>query len=463
MQAHDEKLPLREKIGYSLGDCAANFVFQTQIMFLMGFYTDVLGIEAVVAGNIFLFSRLWDAFNDPLMGALADRTKTRWGKFRPWILFTSVPFAVLFVLAYTTPDLSASGKILWAVITYNALMMIYTANNIPYSALTGVMTGNMVERASLVQWRFILAMTAQFLVQFFTLDLVLRFGKGNAALGFQLTMGMWAAIAVVFFVITFLTTRERVAPDPRQKSSIAQDLLDLVGNRNWVILSIATVFIFICLSMRGGITYYYFQYFVQDQPLLGMAMSWTSLFAWFNGLGTAVTILGVVLSKPVALRFGKRDTFRVCLFFTAVCMALFVFLPSSAVEAMFGMQMLLQFIYGITIPLLWAMMADVADFSEWKHNRRATAMTFAATVFALKLGLSIGGAMSGWLLSSYGYVPNMQQTDQALDGIRWMMSVFPAIAFFIAVGILFFYQIDRRMEFAMQDELAARRSEYLIP
>lgn len=457
-----EKLSVREKFGYSLGDCAANFVFQTQIMFLMGFYTDVLGISAVVAGNIFLYSRLWDAFNDPLMGALADRTNTRWGKFRPWILLTAVPFGLLFVLAYTAPELSATGKVLWAVVTYNALMMIYTANNIPYSALTGVMTGDMEERNSLVSWRFVLAMTAQFLVQSFTLVLVAYFGQGDKARGFQMAIGLWAVIAVVFFTITFFTTRERIAPDPKQKTSVVQDIVDLSRNGNWVALAVATVFVFICLSMRGGITYYYIQYFVGSREVFGRTLSWESLFGWFNGLGTAATILGIFLSKPLAMRFGKRDTFRTCLFLTAVCIGLFVTLPSDAVEAMLGLQMLLQFIYGITIPLLWAMIADVADFTEWTTGRRATAMTFAAMLFALKLGLSIGGALSGWLLDQYGYVPNAAQSDSALEGIRWMMSVWPAIAFVVAVGCLLFYRIDRSTESEMESALAERRKSFSV-
>ncbi len=460
MASDASKLPIREKFGYSLGDCAANFVFQTQIMFLMGFYTDVLGISALAAGNIFLFSRLWDAFNDPMMGALADRTTSRWGKFRPWILFTSVPFAVLFVLAYTAPNFDYQGRLIWAIVTYNALMMIYTANNIPYSALTGVMTGDMAERATLVTWRFVLAMTAQFFVQTFTLVLVARFGRGDEALGFQLTMALWGAIAVAFFVITFLTTRERVAPNPQQKSSVGQDIADLFQNRNWITLAVATVFVFVCLALRGGSTWYYFRYFVGEQTVFGQQWQWQSLFGWFNGLATATTIVGVFLSKPLAMRFGKRDVFRTSLLLTAICMAAFVFVPPSAVVVMFALQMVLQFIYGTTIPLLWAMMADVADFAEWKLGRRATAMTFAATVFALKLGLSIGSAVQGRLLEFYGYAANVVQSERALDGIRYMMSTFPSLAFFLAVGVLMFYQIDKRMEPEMQDALTDRRAQF---
>jgi GPH family glycoside/pentoside/hexuronide:cation symporter len=482
-----QRLSVTEKIGYSLGDCAANFVFQTQIMFLLGFYTDVLGISAGVAGWIFLYSRLFDAVNDPLMGGVADRTTSRWGKYRPWVLFTAIPFAILFFLTYSAPEFiggpvpSATGevvasagsdgasaekdpwaKVLWAVVTYNALMMIYTANNIPYSALTGVMTGNQVERASLVQWRFVLAMVAQFFVQGYTLYLVDFFGQGNKATGFQLTIALWATIAVTFFLITFATTRERVTPPPGQKTSISADIGDLLRNRNWVLLAIATVFIFVCLSLRGGITYFYFQYFVGDGAFFGNVMSSEALFGYFNGLGTLATIVGILFSKPLALRFGKRDVFRCALLATALSMAAFVLLPSSAVDAMIGLQMLLQFVYGLTIPLLWSMMADVADFSEWKLGRRATAMTFAATVFALKLGLSIGGAVNGWLLEAYGYVPNVEiQTEQTLEGIRLMMSVFPAVSFVAAIIVLSFYSINRSTEEQMTTELEQRRAAYV--
>jgi len=460
MTSASGKLSLTEKIGYSLGDCAANFVFQTQIMFLMGFYTDVLGISALAAGYIFLGSRLFDAFNDPLMGAIADRTTTRWGRFRPWVLWTALPFAATFVLAYTAPEWSERGKILWAIVTYNALMIVYTANNIPYSALMGVITSDMAERTSLATWRFLAAMTAQFLVQFLTLDLVARLGRGDAATGFQLTMAVWGAIAVALFTITFATTRERVVPDPQQATSLKQDVLDLLGNPNWIALALATVFIFICLAMRGGVVYYYFQYYVQDQPVWGKVRPWANLFAWFNGLGTAFTILGVLLSKPLASRFGKRDVFRTSLLLTAVCMALFVFLPPSAVVRIFALQMLTWFIYGTTIPLLWAMMADVADFAEWKLARRATGMTFAATVFALKLGLSVGGMLQGRLLSFYGYQANVAQTERALDGIRYLTSIFPALAFFIAVGLLLLYKIDKPMEREIQQALALRRATF---
>lgn len=442
-----DKLSIREKFGYGLGDCAANFVFQTQLIFLMSFYTDVFGLTASVVGTMFLVSRLWDAVNDPLIGALADRTNTRWGKFRPWVLFTALPFAFFFVLAYTTPDLDSRSKIVWAYVTYNLLMMVYTANNIPYSALTGVLTPDQVERTSLTSWRFLLAMTAAFLVQTFTLPLVDYFGDGDAARGYQLTMAMWAAIATVFFVITFATTKERVAPPPSQKTSVSTDLKDLIRNRSWLALATMTLFYFTYLAMRGGIGVYFFKYVVEREEL----------FSWFSGLGLLASMIGILFSKPLIIRHGKLAVFQASLLLTTVCTVAFYWVPTSSPWMVIALQCLLQFVYGVGIPLLWAMMADVADLTELRNGRRATAMTFAATVFALKMGLSIGGALTGWLLDLYGYIPNVEQTASALEGIRLMMSLFPACAFVLASVVLTFYEINKEVEFSLGPELQARR------
>ncbi len=463
-----QRLSFTEKIGYSLGDCAANFVFQTQLIFLMSFYTDVFGIAASTAGTIFLISRLFDAVNDPLMGAIADRTSTRWGKYRPWVLITAIPFAVCFVLAYTTPDFSPTWKVVWALVTYNLLMIAYTANNIPYAALTGVITGDPDERTSLVSWRFLLAMTAAFLVQTFTPDLVDWFGgeKGGTvdrAVGYQLTMVLWASVAVLFFVITFVTTRERVQPCPTQQQSLLQDLADLAGSRTWVALGVATVFVFIYLALRGSVTPYYFDYYVTQQDPIGFGPLRLKPMGWFNGLGLLASMVGILFSKPLSMRLGKRNAFAGAIAVTGLLTAAFYTLPGDNLTAIIAMQSLLQFVYGVSIPLLWAMMADVADYTEWKTGRRATAMTFAATVFALKLGLSLGGAIAGYLLESSGYVPNSEvQSVNALTAIRMMMSVAPGLAFALAVAALAFYGISRKDELQMGADLQAKRAGYAV-
>jgi len=444
------KITVKEKVGYAFGDAAANFVFQTMLVFQLAFYTDTFGITAAAAGTLFLVVRVWDAIFDPIMGVVADRTNTRWGKFRPWILWTAVPFGIVGFLAFTTPPFGPQGKLLYAYATYIALMMVYSANNLPYSALSGVITGNLTERTSLSSYRFVFAMSAAFMIQGLALPMVNYFGQGNSAKGYQITMGIFSALAVVFFVITFFTTKERVQPDPTQKSSIRQDFADLGRNRPWLAVFALTIFVFITLAMRGGVMLYYFKYFVQREEL----------FSVFNVCGLAATIIGVVGSTPLAKRFGKRDVFIVGLAGTIVFTAAFVLVARTAIVEMFIVEMLRQFAYGFTIPLLWAMMADVADYSEWKNRRRATAIVFSGIVFALKAGLGFGGAIGGWLLSSYGYAPNVAQTERALQGIRMTASIYPAATFLVGLVCLLFYRIDKGLEIRITDELGERRKSY---
>jgi glycoside/pentoside/hexuronide:cation symporter, GPH family len=444
------KISVTEKVGYSLGDAAANFIFQTMLVFQLAFYTDTFGITAAAAGTLFLVVRVWDAIFDPLMGVIADRTNTKWGKFRPWVLWTAVPFGIMAFLTFTTPPFGAQGKLVYAYVTYIVLMMVYSANNLPYSALSGVITGDLAERTSLSSYRFVAAMSAAFVIQGLALPMVKYFGGGDSAKGYQITMGIFSALAVVFFVITFLTTRERVQPDPTQHNSIRQDFADLASNGPWVAMFVLTVVVFITLSMRGGVMLYYFKYFVGREDL----------FSLFNVFGVGSTILGVMGSTPLAKRYGKRNVFIVGLSLTVLFTAAFVVLPRTAVPAIFATESLRQFAYGFTIPLLWAMMADVADYSEWKNRRRATAIVFSAIVFGLKAGLGFGGAIGGWLLAAYGYVPNVAQTERALQGIKLTASIFPAITFAVAVVCLFFYKIDKRLEIQITDDLAERRRMY---
>src|SRR5690349_16724125 len=303
-----ERLSVTEKVGYGLGDAAANFIWQTMITFQLAFYTDAFGITAAAAGTLFLVVRVFDAAFDPFMGVVADCANTRWGKFRPWVLWTAVPFGVIAVLAFTTPNLSASGKLTYAYVTYILMMMVYSANNLPYSALSGVMTGDAVERTSLSSYRMLFAMLAQFVVQVLALPMVARFGHGDAALGYRVTIGIFSALAVVFFVITFATTRERVQPDPEQKSSLSQDFNDLLSNGPWKVMFALTVILFITLAMRGGVMVYFFKYFVKREDA----------FSLFNGIGTGATIIGLLLSKPIAERIGKKPLFLYGLIGTVV-------------------------------------------------------------------------------------------------------------------------------------------------
>jgi Na+/melibiose symporter-like transporter len=488
------KLSVREKIGYSLGDASANFVFMTMILFQSKFYTDTFGLEASIAGTLLLVGRLWDAFFDPMMGTIADRTNTRWGKFRPWVLWTALPWGVAMVLAYTTPNFSMTGMIIYAVSTNILLMTLYSANNTPYSAMLGVMTGDGNERTSLSSYRFVAAMLAQLIVGGFTLPLVAKFGQGDDAKGWQMTLGLWAIICVVFFVITFLSTRERIKPDPKQKSSPKEDFRGLLKNRPWIAMFAVTLAHFIFVAMRGGTMAYYFDYYVDKDALFNVLQSvglagaadgstggglWHYLlstfglvvdankanvssvgFSLFNMSGQFVTVIGVLCSTFLAFRFGKKAVALAGFSLSTIFLALFILLPVDAVGTTFILEYLRALSYAPTIPLLWAMFADVADYTEWKTGRRITGVIFATVLFALKAGLSLGGAIALWLLSGFGYQPNAIQTPGALYGIRMTISIFPAIFLCIVIVCLIFYTLNKKMNLQIQNELTERRKSY---
>lgn len=470
------RLPVREKVGYALGDTAANLIFQTLIVFQMAFYTDTFGLTAAAVGTLLLVVRLSDAITDPIMGIIADRTSTRWGKFRPWILWSAVPFGIMGYLAFTTPDLSYNGKLVYAYVTYTVLMMVYTVNNLPYSALSGVMTGDVGERTTLSSYRFVFAMLAAFIIQVGALPMVAYFGQGNDARGYQVTMGIFSVLAVALFVVTFLTTKERIQPLPGQKSTLRQDLGDLVKNGPWLAVFFLTLFVFITLAMRGGVMLYYFRYYLSGEALTRFVEGLPSAFDFFvrisgggsvavafsvfNAFGLTATIIGILFSKPLALRFGKRNLFMGGLGLTTLLTGVFFFFPPDAIGVIYVAETLRQLAYGVTIPLLWAMMADVADYSEWATGRRATGIVFSAVVFGLKAGLGFGGAIGSYLLALYGYQANVAQTETALEGIRLTASVYPAITFGIGVVCLFFYRINRQLEFRIADELEERRRAY---
>jgi len=485
MTREDERLSFTEKAGYSLGDAAANFVFMTMILFQLSFYTDTMGITAAAAGTMLLVGRLWDAFFDPMMGVLADRTSTRWGKFRPWILWTALPWGIVMVLAYTRPGFTGTPLLVYAALTNILLMTLYSANNTPYSALGGVMTGDGTERTRLSSYRFVAAMIAQLVVGGFTLPLVAKLGGGDDARGWQLTTALWAAVCVVCFLVTFLTTRERIRPVADQAANPRQDFASLVRSRPWTTMFVLTLSHFVFVSMRGGTMFYYFQYYVDPGRLygflrgvglpesagggwllrgLGLVLSPDRSnvasvgFSLFNITSQLVTVVGVVASVWLAARFGKRAVALAGFSTTTVFLAAFILMPRDAILGTFLLEWVRALCYAPTIPLIWAMFADVADFGEWKTGRRTTGVIFATILFALKVGLSLGGAIAGWLLAGYGYRANAEQTAQALRGIRMLVSVYPAVFLVVVVVCLLLYPITRGLNQQIQDELADRRA-----
>ncbi len=478
MKSSSEKLSLIEKIGYSLGDLAANLVFQTLMTYLAYFYTDIYKLDANDATAIMFVVGTVAAFGfNPIVGAIADRTNSRWGKFRPWILWTAVPLGVVSVLAFSTPDFAYKGKVIYAVITYTLLLLLYAASNLPYSALSGVITGNMKERNSISSYRFVAVMFAQFFVQVFMLPIIIYAGEGNKALGIEIVMTWLAVIGTVMLLTTFLTTRERVVPSEAQKSTVVEDLTDLLKNKPWVVMLILTTLTFVSLAMKGGSYVYYFENYIDASrltsfinPVLeflsGVGINFfgndpvSAGFGLFNAGGIVFMIVGIGLSKALADKYGKRNVFGLFLLIATLFIIAFNFFESSSIELIFGAQILHGFFYGITIPLLWAMIADVADYSEWKNNRRATAIIFSAMMVGLKLGLTIGSSLVTKILDHHGYDANsvIGQTTEAIKGTKLLVSIYPAIPFLLGVGLLFFYEINKTMETQIELELKQRRN-----
>ena len=478
MKSTSEKLSIIEKIGYSLGDLAANLVFQTLMTYLAYFYTDIYKLDANDATAIMFIVGTVAAFGfNPIVGAIADRTNSKWGKFRPWILWTAVPLGIVSVLAFSTPDFSYRGKVIYAVITYTLLLLLYAASNLPYSALSGVITGSMKERNSISSYRFVAVMFAQFFVQVFMLPIIIYAGEGDKAVGIEIVMTWLAIIGTVMLLITFFTTRERVVPTEEQKSTVAEDLTDLVKNKPWIIMLSLTTLTFVSLAMKGGSYVYYFENFIDASrltsfinPVLEFLSSIginffgndpvSAGFGLFNAGGIIFMIIGIGLSKTLADKYGKRNVFGLFLFISTLFIILFNFFKPTSIELIFGSQILHGFFYGITIPLLWAMIADVADYSEWKNNRRATAIIFSAMMVGLKLGLTIGSSLVTKILDYYGYDANSVsgQASEAILGTKLLVSIFPAIPFLLGVGLLFFYEINKDMETQIELELKQRRN-----
>jgi sugar (glycoside-pentoside-hexuronide) transporter len=447
------RISLKEKIGYSLGDAAANFIFQTLLALQLSFYTDTFGLTAAQAGTLFLVVGLGAACLNPVMGVIADRTTSRWGKFRPWLLWTAVPFGIISVLTFTTPHMSVGSKLMYAWITYTLLRVIYVVNNVPYASLMAVLSGDPDERNSIASWRQIFANSVGFIVGSLAVPMVGYFGAGDSAKGYQWTMGIFSALCVVMFLIAFATTKERIQPDPGQKSSLAQDLSGLIRNGPWVALFLATTCYFAAIVMRSGVMLQFFTYNAHNK--VG--------FSWLNGFGLTSLLIGVTFSTPLSRRMGKRNLLILSMVLTGIFNAALLFIPATATVTIIATEVLRQFAYGWSCPIIWSMMADVADYGEWKTGRRATGTVTAAVVFALWAGLALGGAIAGWLFDAYGYVPNADpQAPSALRGILLTASVYSALAFFATALCMVFYPITRAKNQEISQELAERRKKFAV-
>jgi GPH family glycoside/pentoside/hexuronide:cation symporter len=449
MTTDSSHLSVREKLGYGLGDTASHFVWDMVGFWILIFYTDTFGIPAAAAGTIMLVARVWDMVSDPLMGVISDRTRTRWGKFRPYILWTALPYSVLAVLAFTTPDLGPTGKVIYAAVTYLLLMTAYTAINLPYSSLGAVMTSDSIERTSLNTYRFVCAFIGQLIVSGLALTLARHLGQGDNARGYRLTVTLFAVISFVLFMVTFFSTRERIQPPKAQQDSLRKDFRILLANRPWVILAVVGVVSFVMFALQNLSLAYYFKYYIGREESVQL----------FNVVGSVALIVALPLSKPLARRFGKRNVLIGSSILSGTFFVLLYLPGADSIGWIYALNILGKMAYAPAVPLLWTMIADAADYAEWKNGRRATGLFFSAATFAQKGGWGIGGALAGWLLAAYGYVEQAaEQTAFALTGIKLLISVFPGVLYISCAAALIFYTIDEATCATMKRELEERRA-----
>lgn len=457
-----DKPAFSEKLGYGMGDTASNIVFQGVNILLLYFYTDVMGLAPATVALIFVGVRIWDTVNDPVMGIIADRTQTKHGKYRPYLLWMAVPFGLVTFMTFAAPSLSEPLKIAYATATYLILMMVYTAINVPYSALMGVMTSNSEQRTILSSYRFVGAFTAGLIISMAARPMVSLFGGGQGtegfdeALGFRLTFLLLASLATILFLVTFFTTKERVAPPKVKDQNIRKDVEVLLQNRAWLVMAAAGVLTLSNVAVRNAVTFHFFKYYVGDDgsPFF-LFLDQTSLFLT---LGSLAFIAGLVFTKTLARMFGKRNALIGLTVLNAITMMAFFFIPPEAYWVMVGVNIIGSLLAGPTPALVWAMYADVADYGEWRSGRRSTGLVFSAAMFAQKMGLTIGGAGAGALLGLIGFVANQDQSPETLDGLRVIFSLVPGGLALCNGLVLLLYPIREETVEQMGQELAASRA-----
>jgi GPH family glycoside/pentoside/hexuronide:cation symporter len=445
-----------EKLGYGLGDTASNFFFQVFNIFLLYYYTDIFGLSPAAVGTMFIVTKIVDAISDPVMGLIADRTQSRWGKFRPYLLWGAVPYGICGYAMFANPDFSDTGKLIYAYITYTLMMLAYTAINVPYSALMGVISPSSIERTKVASYRFICAFGAGWLVATFVTPLKNVLGGDDEALGFQLTMFFFAVVSIALFWMTFAFTKERVKPT-HTESDIKADMKALLNNGPWPALFIAAIFTLMNIAIRNGSLLYYFKYYVGDDgsPLF-LIFDKTAIFM---SLGMLAMIGGILLTKPLAERFEKRHLMIVLTLLNAITMGLFYFIAPTQYWLMVAVNCLGGFLIGPTPALVWSMYADCADYGEWQSGRRTTALVFSTVQFAQKLGLAFGAGIAGIILSLFGFVANEIQTENALTGIRFMFSLLPAVLAIAGMLSIFFYRLDTATVQQIELDLFDRHSD----
>lgn len=458
-------IQLKEKIGYGFGDMASSMFWKLFGSYLMIFYTDVFGLPAAVVGTMFLVTRIWDSLSDPVMGAIADRTTTKWGKFRPYILWGAVPFGIIGVLTFTTPSLGMTGKIIYAYVTYSLMMGIYTVVNVPYASLLGVMSPNPKDRNTLATFRMSFAYIGSFIALLLFMPFVNMFSGTSPSIvdqqrGWTMAVGIIAVICVILFVLTFALTRERVKPIKEKQAKLKEDLRDLTKNRPWWILLGAGISALVFNSIRDGATVYYFKYFIVEESFTNVSLFGFSfvLSGLYLAVGQAANIIGVVLAAPVSNRIGKKNTYLGAMVIASILSVIFFWFSKEQLALIFVFQVLISICAGSIFPLLWSMYADCTDYSELQTGNRATGLIFSSSSMSQKFGWAIGSALTGWLLAYYGFQANQVQSAETLNGIKMFMSLLPAAGTLLSVIFISMYPLSEKKMVKIVSQLEERRS-----
>ena len=459
-------IKLKEKIGYGFGDMASSMFWKLFGSYLMIFYTDVFGLPAAVVGTLFLVTRVWDSAFDPIVGVVADRTHSRWGKFRPYLLFLAIPFSVIGVLTFVTPPFGDNGKLIYAYVTYSLMMMVYSAINVPYASLLGVMSDNPKERNTLSTYRMAFAYIGSFIALLLFMPLV-NFWSGHSKeiadqqQGWTLAVAVIAVMCALLFIGCFALTRERVKALHEKQAPLKEDLKDLWKNRPWWILLGAGVAALVFNSIRDGATVYYFKYFIVEEDFQTISFFGVSfvLSGLYLSVGQIANIAGVILAAPVSNRIGKKQTYMGSMAIATVLSILFFWFDKDNLALIFTFQILISICAGSIFPLLWSMYADCTDYSELKTGNRATGLIFSSSSMSQKFGWAIGSALTGWLLSYFGFVANEVQQAEAIQGIKMFMSFLPAAGTLLSIVFISMYPLSEKKMLEISAALKSRRAE----
>ena len=459
-------IKLKEKIGYGFGDMASSMFWKLFGSYLMIFYTDVFGLPAAVVGTLFLVTRVWDSAFDPIVGVVADRTHTRWGKFRPYLLTLAVPFSVIGVLTFITPSLNDSGKLIYAYVTYSLMMMVYSAINVPYASLLGVISADPKERNTLSTFRMAFAYVGSFIALLLFMPMVNFFSNHSKELtnqqhGWTMAVIVIAVMCALLFIGCFALTKERVKPMREKQAPLKEDLKDLWKNRPWWILLGAGVAALVFNSIRDGATVYYFKYFIVEENYETVSFFGVSfvLSGLYLSIGQIANIAGVILAAPVSNRIGKKQTYMGAMSIATILSIMFFWFDKDNMAMIFIFQILISICAGSVFPLLWSMYADCTDYTELKTGNRATGLIFSSSSMSQKFGWAIGSALTGWLLAYFGFRANEVQNAEAIQGIKMFMSFLPAVGTVLSVLFISIYPLSEKKMVEISHTLNARREQ----